>query len=302
MRIARTINAVPVVIAVAPRIGSTTVTKVEEFMLANAEDIGWGLLDFTGRVRLNLPSCGIDLDRKPMRTHQKRETASHRSVRLFSDLNRWLLKVLLMRDTPEGMWGGPRTLVDSPTRLGSIAEVSTAKAHRFCRAFEDRNFLRRSQDGLKIVRKRLLIDAWLSEEVLQYRPGLPVRCMYGKPKNILDVLESVNDLRFAISGFEACRQHGVLHTASPHLLVQVEGEFDKFLKSWELEECHIRDAHLVLRRTRYPESVFRGWVVQNDLPVVDVLQAALDVRPHVPRGSEQAEYIIEHVLDWGGNK
>jgi hypothetical protein len=80
--------------------------------------------------------------------------------------------------------------------------------------------------------------------------------------------------------------------------VYVEDDFREFMEAWELADCDSRDAHLVLVRPRFPESVFRGTVQRKDLPVVDVLQAALDVRSQKPRGGEQADFIIDHVLKW----
>jgi hypothetical protein len=35
-------------------------------------------------------------------------------------------------------------------------------------------------------------------------------------------------------------------------------------------------------------------------PVVDPLQAALDVAPMPGRGFEQAEFIVAEILSWGG--
>jgi hypothetical protein len=297
-RIANATEAEPVVVAVAPRIGSTAVHEVQDFMRANAPDVGWGLVDYAGRVRLYLPSQGLDVDRQPARLPEKSASKTSRSLQLFSDLNRWLLKVLLMRESPEGMWGGQRERVDSPTQLGAVASVSTAKAHRFFRAFEERDFLRRTPEGLKVVRRRALINAWMAEEDHQHRVEMPVRCIFGKPTDVMAMLEPVADQRFAISAFEACRLHDVLHTTSPRLSVYVEDDFREFMEAWELADCDSRDAHLVLVRPRFPESVFRGTVQRKDLPVVDVLQAALDVRSQKPRGGEQADFIIDHVLKW----
>jgi len=297
-RLAKNISAMPLVLGYAPRIGSKAVERVEEFMSLNADDVSWGLLDQAGRVRLHFPAQGLDVDRRSIKGAEKAEPERSRQVQLFSDLNRWLLKILLLRDAPAGMWGGPRELVDTPTLLGRVGNVSVAKAHRFFNAFEDRNYLRRTAEGIRVVRKELLMNAWMTEEIHHQKAEMPARFLFEPTDNPLERLTRLPDQRFAISGFEACRLHGVLHTVSPGLTIHVEDDFSAFLEHWDLEECTHRDANVVLTRQRYPESVFRGTVMFQNLPVVDLLQAALDVRPLKSRGLEQAEFIIHHVFKW----
>jgi hypothetical protein len=53
---------------------------------------------------------------------------------------------------------------------------------------------------------------------------------------------------------------------------------------------------LIVRRSRSPESVFRGSVQVDDRPVCDIVQTWLDVALHPTRGREQAELIWRRVL------
>jgi len=295
-RIAQATPANPLILAVAPRIGAATVKKVEEFMSLNAHDMAWGLMDFAGTVRLLLPSLDIDIATKPPREVGARRLDQQYGVQLFSDLNRWLLKVMLLQETPQTMWGGPRERIDNPTILSKIANVSTAKAHRFFQAFKERNFLKLGAEGLMVTRRGALINAWLTEETLQSRKEMPTRCLFDQPSSIFDLVRGKTGV--AIGGFEACRLHGVLHTQSPYPVLHVTSEFGPYLESLELVECEFRDAQLVLMRSRYPESIFRGATEYDRLPVVDILQAALDVMPLKPSGAEQASFIVQHVLNW----
>ena len=54
---------------------------------------------------------------------------------------------------------------------------------------------------------------------------------------------------------------------------------------------------LILRQAFAPQSVFRGLVRTDGMPVCDVLQVWLDVSSHPSRGPEQADLIRRRVLD-----
>jgi hypothetical protein len=47
---------------------------------------------------------------------------------------------------------------------------------------------------------------------------------------------------------------------------------------------------------RWPESLFRGAVRPDGVPVADVIQCWLDVSSHPARGAEQAAFIWKRVL------
>jgi hypothetical protein len=118
-----------------------------------------------------------------------------------------------------------------------------------------------------------------------------------EPSHLGDLLSDVRGLRWAVAGFAACRELGVLHAAFTTSEVYVE-DTAKALAVWHLEPCDPRDAQLVLLRTPFAESAFRAPTTMGKLHVVDVLQAALDVSRHAARGLEQAEYIVHEVLCW----
>jgi len=103
---------------------------------------------------------------------------------------------------------------------------------------------------------------------------------------------------FAVCGFEACRLLDVLHAPVFRSEVYVVGDLPSAMDTLELEPCDGRDAHLFIRKARFAQSILRGRQVKDNLPVVDVLQAALDVCDRAARGAEQAEYIVRHVLGW----
>ncbi len=52
----------------------------------------------------------------------------------------------------------------------------------------------------------------------------------------------------------------------------------------------------ILREASAPQSIFRGMVRVNGVPVCDAIQVWLDVSSHPSRGVEQAELIYDEVL------
>jgi hypothetical protein len=195
------------------------------------------------------------------------------------------------------LWSGPRKVVNHPTHLAEVAGVSVTKAHTFYRAFEEQGYLRRSTGGLHVVRKEALLASWIEEEKALTRNRQHVRSIFSAPEQLSDLVRVDSYDRCAVMGFEACRLHGVLHTIVPDREICVRSAH-KAMVAWDLEPAEPAEASAVLVETRHPRSVFRGQVKCEHLPVVDILQAALDVAPRPGRGREQADYIIEHVLGW----
>jgi len=221
-----------------------------------------------------------------------------RRRRLFTDLNQWMLKVLLLRDADPRYWPGPRHPIFSAAELAEAAAVSTPHAYRFVRAFRDEDYLRESSDGLRVVRKIALFRQWTSALYLRRRSTVPVRWALGRPDSLFEVVEAspARGHEYAIGGFEACKAFSVLHTIEQVPEVHVK-DTRTALEAWSLEETAQRDADFVLHPTR-SESVFRGRVTLDRLRYVDILQAALDVASHPARGEEQANFIVDHVLGW----
>jgi len=58
----------------------------------------------------------------------------------------------------------------------------------------------------------------------------------------------------------------------------------------------VADPDVYIRVPRDDESVFRAVVLEDSVPVCDVLQVWLDVAQHPSRGSEQADLIWRKIL------
>lgn len=309
------------VIVTSPHLSQRAIASTTVFMNEHAPDIQWVLLGDNGDVAVHAPAFGVEHTRLRQRGEKAATTAKRTTAQPFSDLNAWMLKVLLLSEVDERFWAGPRTPVRSASELAEVAHVSEPHAYRFVKTFEEMDFLRRSDDRLVIVRRAALVEAWLETARLTPRKTLPARWVVGRPADAREVFETQSggifgksdggifgksegdvfgkeEVRVALAGFEACRALGVLHTESMNHEVHIGGNVRVALKRFDLEACAARDAHFTLLPAT-GASVFRGSVHwAPGLRCADIFQAALDVVVHPARGREQADYIIHDVLGW----
>jgi hypothetical protein len=270
---------------------------VRQFMSTHAPDFGWGLIDQSGAAQLVVPALNLDVDLPGQ--FAPPSWPRQRPMQLFSDLNQWMLKILLLADAPPSLWGGPRQSVATPTELHRVAHVSVEKAHQFVRAFQQTGLVRQTRHGLAVVRKKALVDMWFHDASSRSSRRMPARWIFGEPTSLEQVFSKKGaPSNFAVCGFEACRFLGILHAPVMNREVYFLGDPEAALAIWDLEACDDRDAHFYLRKARSAQSILRGRLVKENLPVVDVLQAALDVCDQAARGMEQSQYIINHVLGW----
>lgn len=299
-RLADEMDAVPLVAVLVPSLGPKTIGAAVEFMAAHLPDAGWALVDPAGNARVRIPELGIDIERPVARI--ARPQAGRSSVRLFSDLNRWLLKILLLADAPAELWGGPRQPILSSPDLSRVAGVSPEMVRRFVRAFGEQDLLRQTPRGMRLVRRSALLDLWRADEALNTRPAVPVRRMLAGSGSLTDLSGLADFQEWAVvAGFEACRLLGVLHAiVPPRIEVHVVLPIPEVIRRLGLEECAPADADLWLLPTRYSRSIRGGKVLRDGVPVVDAFQAALDVLRHPGRGQEQSEYLLKEVLHLEG--
>lgn len=318
-------GAVLLVVVQLPHLSEAAAAAAREFMATHAADIDWALAAEDGDYVIAARRLEIERAKLTPRGKKRRSaTPGKRRPNLFTDLNQWMLKVLLLKDAPEEMWGGPRGPTRTVRELAEKADVSVPHAHRFVRTFEERDHLRVTDEGIALVRKPALMDAWLQAVRQATHEAVPVRWLLGEPSSLDEIFGGRDEGIFpkrsfdekvvgaidgakaehsivALGGFDACRAHGVLHTTSTGAEVHVRASLQEVCAAFDLEPGDDKDAHFTLLPTRRGEAIFRGAVVHplSAIPVVDILQAALDVAPHPARGVEQAEHIIHDVLGLG---
>ena len=227
-------------------------------------------------------------------------SAAEPRIDLFSDLNQWMLKVLLaphihrVELMPAGL---PRGDYRNASELAKAAHVSVMSAFRFVRQLEREGFLHESRDRVRLVRLDALLQRWQSVGLKPARE-LQARWILARADDQLPrVVESLGK-RACVGLFSAARALGLGHVQGVPVHVYVNDFRPESLRKAGLMKAAPGDrVDVVLRAPLARESVFRGVVSVDGLPVSDVLQVWLDVSTHPARGKEQANLIHRRVIE-----
>jgi hypothetical protein len=287
-------------VVAAPALSESMVGALREYVRDFAPDVALGLVDARGRTELHGEGLeGLGAASSP-RLRRARRSGSHETD-LFSDLNQWMLKILLGRYLPAELLAVPRERIESASDLARLAKVSLPSAWRFLSALKDAGFVEDTDRGLELVRRDDLMGAWFSAV---RRPHLEVRAALKLPvPDPVRILEPVVSAyrashgRIAWATFAASSHLGYQFVRGAPLHTYVEDLGEATLGRLDLVPAREHEvAHVILRRPRWPEAVFRSIVARNGQPVTDIVQCWLDVGQQPARGSEQAELLWRRVL------
>ena len=294
--------AMPLAVVAAPRIAVPVLVYLEQFAADNAPDVAIGFMDDEGLLRF----CGANLEelnQRPAKRSRLQKMALPESGQLFSDLNQWMLKVLLAPEIPTEMLAAPRRNYRNASQLAEAANVSLMSAFRFIRQLRQEGFLDEEDDEFRIVRRDELMRRWQAV-YLRSVVDLPMRWIVrgGSEQRLQDALHlhrasNSGKPRACIGLFAAANALGkvFVHGVKPHLYVE---KLDAaFLKSLGLSAEGAKHAPDVLVRIPlFRESIFRAAVEHDGAPVADILQVWLDVSAFPARGTEQADELRKNVL------
>lgn len=290
----------PLAVVAAPVLSESMAGALRDYVNAVAPGAAFGLVDSRGRFEFH----GEGLERltgEPTRRPRQSRTPRTHVGDLFSDLNQFMLKVLLGRYLPEELLHVLRGRIDGAAQLSKLAGTSLPSAWRFLSGLKDAGFIEESNGALEIVRRDDLLSAWASAV---RRPSHEVRAAFSIPvSEPLSVLEPrvrafhSAGQRIAWGGFAAIARLGFqfVHGATLHLYVADLSETT--LRRLNLVRADSNQAaQVILRKSRWPESVFRAAVERAGQPTTDILQSWLDVSQHPARGPEQANVLWTRVL------
>ena len=236
--------------------------------------------------------------------------ASH----LFSDLNQWMLKVLLAPGISADLLSGPRGEYRNASQLAAAADVTVMSAFRFVRQLGAEGFLDGSGSTLKLVRLEELLRRWQAANLRAPREIAMRWVLRGDPERQLrealrrraaeSVEASNRSRRGPRTAYRACLGVfaaadalglGFVHGVAPH--VHVDKPAPAVLQSLGLSMEGVSESpDVYVRVPASRESVFRGAVTRDGVPVSDVLQVWLDSSAHPARGAEQSEMIYRRVI------
>ncbi len=135
-------RSVPVAIVVAQHIPESVVKPAEEFARRYAPDVAIGLVDLGGWQ--SFTGHGLERLNSEGPREKKGGLAEFRSKvpQLFSDLNQWMLKVVLAPWIPVSYLTAPRANYQGSSQLAQAAGVSEMSAFRFVSEFSKRGVSR----------------------------------------------------------------------------------------------------------------------------------------------------------------
>src|SRR5581483_10320245 len=259
---------------------------------------------------------GLELLNAPHESVRKRIAMPPQASasQLFSDLNQWMLKVLLAPQIPEHLLSAPRGEYRNASQLAEAANVSVMSAFRFVKQMQDEGFLESSSDRLCIVRIDHLMRHWQAASLRSHRdsgmrwilrkdPAQQLRqAVRAYEEHLHAPSKSKRALRsplprICLGLFAAADALGAgfVHGAPAHLYIErPEPDAIEALGLSPGEAAHRVDVYMRIPQAR--EAVFRAAVYRDGVPVADILQVWLDVAAHPSRGKEQAEQIRRRFL------
>ena len=165
--------AVPMAIIAAPVISPSVAEGLMRFLAEVAPDAATGIIDKEGF--LHFVGTGLEhLNAAPSRRARRQKLAPPDSAYLFSDLNQWMIKVLLAPFVAEGLLRAPRQEYRNASELASAANVSVMSSFRLVRQLRLEGFLDSDSDSLRLVRRKELMRRWQAAN-LRPVPELPLR-------------------------------------------------------------------------------------------------------------------------------
>jgi hypothetical protein len=288
-------KAAPLAVVAAPKISQGAAKQILEFAEQYAPDAAVGVIDFEG-LRLfrgpHLEGLNAEAPHKSSIASKSPRVSGH----LFSDLNQWMLKVLLAPEVPEELLSAPRGQYRNASQLARAAKVSVMSAFRFVQQLQDEGFLSESGPCLKLVRRDELFRRWQASAVRSVKET-PMRFLLkGDARSQLRRMLGSGRACLALFAAAEALKLGFVEGVPPY--VYVERIQPSSLAAWKnLRQCEPGERpDLILRQAPAPQSVFRGLVRPDGIAACDVLQVWVDVSSHPSRGRAQADLIRRRVL------
>lgn len=287
-------NSAALAVVAAPKISKGAAKQIFKFAEQYAPDAAAGVIDFEG-LRLfrgaHLEGLNAEAPRSSLAPRSPRV-----SGHLFSDLNQWMLKVLLAPEIADNFLTAPRDHYRNASQLARAAKVSVMTAFRFVQQLQQEGFLSDSDQYLTLVRREELFRQWQASSIRSVKEA-PMRFLL-KGESRAQLGRIVDSGRACLALFAAAEalKLGFVEGVPPY--VYVERVERPSLLAWKnLRPCELGERpDVILRQAPAPQSVFRGLVHPGGMASCDVLQVWVDVSSHPSRGREQADLIRKRVL------
>jgi hypothetical protein len=260
-----------------------------------APEAAAGVIDFEGFAMFRGPQLQeLNAEGKELPSSVRQSLRD--SGALFSDLNQWMLKVLLAPELPDSLLSSPRGQYRNASQLARAANVSVMSAFRFVQQFEREGYLHESAQYLRLVRREDLFGRWQALSARSPREvGMRFLLPGDQQAQLRRMLASGRACLALFAAADALRL-GLVSGVPPYVYVQRIQPAN--LAAWKnLRACaHGESPDVIVRQAPAPQSVFRGLVRPDGMAACDVLQVWVDVASHPSRGREQADLIRKRVF------
>lgn len=288
-------NKKPLAIVAAPRIAPGVARQIMDFADTYTPEAALGVIDLEGLQIFRGPFLE-DLNNRKADQPRKSPPPVNSPTNLFSDLNQWMLKVLLAPELPEGLLTAPRKTYRNASELAEAADVSTMSSFRLIQQLRNEGFLNESSSHLKLVRRQNLFRRWQSAVEAPVKE-LPMR--FRLRSDILKELRRLSrqtELCLGLFAAADALHYGFVNGVPPYVYIQRLNSTD--ISKWKnvVPAGPNETPDFILREPLACQSVFRGMVTVDELNVSDIFQIWLDVSSHPSRGPEQADLIRRRVL------
>jgi hypothetical protein len=289
-------NVAPLAVVSAPKIAPSAAAQVIKFAEDYSPDTAVGVIDFGG-LRMfrgaHLEQLNAEAKHVPLAARGSIRESGH----LFSDLNQWMLKVLLAPEIPDGLLSAPRGRYRNASQLARAANVSVMSAFRFVQQLQHEGFLE-SAPYLNLVRREDLFNRWQALAVRSVRE-VPMRFVLpGDVQRQLRKMLGSGQACLALFAAADALKLGFVHGVPPYVYVHQRVQAANLAVWKNLRPCGPNEPpDVIVRQAPSPQSVLRGMVRPASLPACDVLQVWVDLAAHPSRGREQADLIRKRVLE-----
>jgi hypothetical protein len=288
-------KAAPLAVVAAPRVSRRAAEHVMAFAERYAPDAAAGVIDFEGYAIFRGPHLEkLNAEGKELPSSVRQSVRE--SGALFSDLNQWMLKVLLAPELPDSLLASPRGQYRNASQLARAANVSVMSAFRFVQQFEREGYLHESALHLRLVRREDLFRRWQALSARSPREVAMRFLLPADPQHQLRRMLASGRACLALFAAADALRLGFVSGVPPYVYVQRIQPAN--LAAWRnLRACSPGESpDVIVRQAPAPQSVFRGLVRPEGIAACDVLQVWVDVASHPSRGREQADLIRKRVL------
>jgi len=288
---------IPLPIVATRSLSPNMVQRLDQYAEVHLGDSPWGAFDLAGAwhfvkipqamhpesMHLSIKAPPVSIRQAPPPSHDP-----------FSDLGQWLSKVVLAQDLKEDLISAPRGLLRNQADLASAANVSLPTVSRWAKELRIMGFLGTSHRGFSIVRRRDFLKRWASSIHGRAYLDIWARPILGSPNReslIRKLIEA--EPKAILLGAEACHQLGIGVVHGAPLQIALPSTTPQDLERVGLQPTSSGEPGAVMVRVpKFPQSLRRGAVHRQQIPIADAIQCAVDAFLDPVRGKEQFEALL----------